>query len=316
MRCLVTGCAGFIGSHLVDRLLADGHEVIGIDNFATGREAFISEARGTGRFTIVNLDLTFPAQLERYFVHSDVVFHFSANADVRWGTQHPRKDLEQNTVVTHNVLEAMRLAGVRRIVFASTGSVYGQPAVLPTPEDAPFPIQTSLYGASKLACEGLIAAYCEGFEFRSWIFRLVSVLGKRYTHGHVIDFLRQLAADPTRLVVLGDGTQRKSYVHVGDCIDAVMTGFENASGSVNVFNVGLDASFTVRQSIDRICDHVGLHPDVEYTGGDRGWVGDNPFILLAADRLRALGWRPKHDIRDSLTETVDYLWPGRLGSDV
>src|SRR5262249_54570563 len=149
---------------------------------------------------------------------SEFVFHLAANADVRFGTNHPRRDLEQNTIATFNVLEAMRANGIAKIAFSSTGSVYGEAKTIPTPEDAPCPVQTSLYGASKIAGEGLISAYCEGFGFQGWIFRFVSVLGPRYTHGHVFDFFRKLSADPTRLEVLGNGTQRKSYMHVNDCV--------------------------------------------------------------------------------------------------
>ncbi len=173
-RIVVTGCAGFIGSNLVDRLLAQGHKVVGIDNFSTGQRRFLEGALADRAFELVEADLLDLPALTETFSGSDMVFHLAANADVRFGTDHPRKDLEQNTIATHNVLEAMRANGIKRIVYSSTGSVYGEAAVIPTPEDAPFPVQTSLYGASKLAAEGLIAAYCEGFGFESWIFRFVS----------------------------------------------------------------------------------------------------------------------------------------------
>jgi len=204
-RLVVTGCAGFIGSNLVDRLLASGREVVGVDDFSTGQRRFIASALRDPRFRLIEADLLAPSALTAAFAGADFVFHLAANADVRFGTEHPRRDLEQNTIATYNVLEAMRANGVRRIAFSSTGSVYGEPEVFPTPEDAAFPIQTSLYGASKAAGEALIAAYCEGFGFRSWIFRFVSILGERYTHGHVVDFYRQLRSDPTRLRVLGNG---------------------------------------------------------------------------------------------------------------
>src|SRR3972149_1684419 len=210
----VTGAAGFIGSNLVDRLLADGVSVVGWDNFSTGQERFLEGALKHPRFRLLrgdNLDL--PA-LTAAMRGGDFVFHLAANADVRFGTDHPRRDLEQNTVATFNVLEAMRANGINRIVFSSTGSIYGETAVIPTPEDAPFPVQTSLYGASKLAGEGLIAAYCEGFGFEGYLFRFVSVLGERYTHGHVFDFYRQLLDHPDHLDVLGDGTQKKSYLYI------------------------------------------------------------------------------------------------------
>ena len=174
--------------------------------------------------------------LKKFFFGAEIVFHLSANADVRFGIHHPRRDLEQNTIATFNVLEAMRTNGIKKIVFSSTGSVYGEATVIPTPEDAPFAIQTSLYGASKSAGEGLITAYCEGFEFQGWIFRFVSILGERYTHGHVFDFYQKLKIDPFILPVLGNGKQRKSYLYVQDCIDAIFIAVNKANNKVNIFN--------------------------------------------------------------------------------
>ena len=241
------------------------------------------------------------------FAGGDTVFHLAANADVRFGTEHPRKDLEQNTIATYNVLEAMRANGVKRIAFSSTGSVYGEAAVIPTPEDAPFPVQTSLYGASKLAGEGLIAAYCEGFGFQSWIFRFVSILGERYTHGHVFDFYKQLRDDPTQLRVLGNGKQRKSYLYIQDCIDAILLAIEKAGDKVNIFNLGVDSYVEVNDSIGWISEALGVEPRLDYTGGDRGWIGDNPFIFLDTAKIRALGWAPKLTIREGVVRTVEYL---------
>ncbi len=307
MRAFVTGGAGFIGSTLVDRLLADGHEVVAYDNFSTGQVAFLAGASAHRAFQLIDGDLLDTPRLTDSMRGCDTVFHLAANADVRFGTEHPRKDLEQNTVGTFNVLEAMRAGTARRIVFASTGSVYGEPEVFPTPEDAPFPVQTSLYGASKLAGEGLISAYCEGFGFRGYIFRFVSILGERYTHGHVFDFYRSLRRDPTRLRVLGNGRQRKSYLYVGDCVAAILTALERAAGAVNVFNLGTDEYCEVKDSIGWICSHLGVSPELEYTGGDRGWIGDSPFIFLDCSRLRALGWEPTLTIKDGVLRTVAYL---------
>jgi UDP-glucose 4-epimerase len=214
MTYLVTGCAGFIGSSLVDRLLSAGEKVVGIDNLSSGQIRFLDAALKNPAFRFVEADLLNPEAITPAFKGVEKVFHLAANADVRFGTDHPRRDLEQNTIATYNVLEAMRANGVKKILFSSTGSVYGESKVIPTPEDGPFPIQTSLYGASKLAGEGLIAAYCEGFGFQSWIFRFVSILGERYTHGHVFDFYRKLKEDPTVLPVLGNGQQKKSYLYI------------------------------------------------------------------------------------------------------
>jgi UDP-glucose 4-epimerase len=307
MKAFVTGAAGFIGSTLVDRLLADGHDVVGYDNFSTGQELFLAGARHSPQFSLVRGDTLELDRLTEAMAGASVVFHFAANADVRFGTDHPRKDLEQNTIATFNVLEAMRSNGVPRIAFASTGSIYGEAAVIPTPEDAPFPVQTSLYGASKLAGEGLIQAYAEGFGVQAWIFRFVSILGERYTHGHVFDFYRSLRRDPARLRVLGDGRQRKSYLYVHDCLEAMLIALDRANAKVNVFNLGTDEYCELNQSIAWICGHLGVAPVLDYTGGDRGWIGDNPFIFLDTARIRALGWQPRLSIRESVVTTLQYL---------
>lgn len=307
MNAFVTGAAGFIGSNLVDRLLAAGHTVTGFDNFSTGREAFLSGALGSPAFRLCRADILDTDLLAAAMRGCDTVFHLAANADVRHGVEHPRKDLEQNTLGTGSVLEAMRLSGVRRIVFASTGSVYGEAAVIPTPEDAPFPVQTSLYGASKLAAEGLIAAYAEAFGTSAWIFRFVSILGERYTHGHVFDFYRQLLEHPDRLDVLGDGTQRKSYLYVQDCIDAVLLALEKAHARVNIFNLGTNEYCRVTDSVGWISEHLRLAPAIHYGSGGRGWIGDNPFIFLDCARMRSLGWRPALGIRQGIVRTLEYL---------
>lgn len=310
-HAFVTGGAGFIGSHLVDRLLALGHRVTAYDNLSTGFAEFLSDARRHAGFIFVAGDVLDPAALARAMTGCDIVFHLAANADVRFGTEHPKRDLEQNTIATFNVLEAMRATGARRIAFSSTGSIYGESAVIPTPEDAPFPVQTSLYGASKLAGEGLIAAYCEGFGFQSWIFRFVSILGERYSHGHIYDFYRKLGQDPTALHVLGDGRQRKSYLHVADCLEAMLTAIARADGKVNVFNLGTEEYVAVNDSIAAIAAHLGLKPRLSYAGGERGWIGDNPFILLDTKKIRALGWAPRLDIRRSIVLTLDWLQANR-----
>lgn len=312
-RHLVTGAAGFIGSAVVDRLLAAGDEVVGVDDFSTGRRQFLATAGASRRFTLAERDLLDPEAL-RDLLSPQVatVFHLAANADVRFGVEHPRRDLEQNTIVTWNVLEAMRVAGVRRIAFSSTGSVYGEAPVFPTPEDCPFPVQTSLYGASKLAAEGLIQAYAEGFGFRAAVFRFVSILGERYQHGHVLDFVAQLLRDPSRLRILGDGTQKKSYLYVGDCVSAMAVALAaEGGGKVETYNLGTDEFVTVNDSIEVICDELGVRPRREYTGGDRGWIGDNPRIVLDCSRIRALGWRPTLDIRQGIRRTVRYLLENR-----
>jgi UDP-glucose 4-epimerase len=311
-KAFVTGCAGFIGSNLVDRLLADGVTVVGWDNMSTGQERFLERAHQSGNFTFVhgdNLDL--PA-LAKAMEGSDFVFHLAANADVRFGTEHTRRDLEQNTIATYNVLEAMRLKGIKRIAFSSTGSTYGEAEVIPTPETAPFPVQTSLYGASKVAGEGLISSYCEGFGFEGYIFRFVSILGERYTHGHVFDFYKQLLEHPGSLRILGDGLQRKSYLYVQDCVDAILhvvrkkTALE-AKHRTQVYNLGTAEYVQVNDSVGFICKALGLSPKLEYTGGNRGWIGDNPFIFLDTAKIRATGWAPKLTIEQGIVRTLRWL---------
>src|SRR6476469_1105953 len=307
MKVFVTGAAGFIASNLVDRLLAEGHDVVGYDNFSTGREHFLKQAAPSPRFQLHRRDILDLPALEAAMRGADLVVHLAANADVRFGLQHPTKDLEQNTIATSNVLEAMRATGVSKIAFASTGSVYGEATIIPTPEDSPFPVQTSLYAASKLAAEALIEAYCEGFGFQGYIFRFVSILGERYSHGHVFDFYRQLLEHPGELQVLGNGLQRKSYLYVQDCVDAILLAIETAKGSVKILNLGTDEYCQVNDSIGWICAHLQLAPKIQYSGGDRGWVGDNPFIFLDCSRMRALGWMPKRSIRTSVIATLEYL---------
>lgn len=307
MRCLVTGCSGFIGSSLTDRLLKEGHEVVGIDNFSTGLRVFLEQAEQSPAFTLIEADLLDKNAVTDAFKKVEVVYHLAANADVRFGTHHPHKDLEQNAIATFHVLEGMRAHGVKKIAFASTGSIYGEANVIPTPEDAPFPVQTSLYGASKLAAEGLIQAYAEGFGFQGYIFRFVSILGERYTHGHVFDFYKQLLSKPDELHVLGNGQQRKSYLYIQDCIDAIFYAMQHAKNKVNVFNLGTDEYCQVNDSIGWICEYLGLNPRCVYSGGDRGWIGDNPFIFLDTQKIRALGWKPKLTIRDGVKQTIKYL---------
>jgi UDP-glucose 4-epimerase len=311
-KVFVTGAAGFIGSNLVDRLLAEGKYIVGWDNFSTGQRKFLDGALKNNNFKLVegdNLDL--PA-LTQAMVGCDTVFHLAANADVRFGLGHPSKDLQQNTVATFNVLEAMRASGIKRIAFSSTGSVYGEAEKIPTPEDAPFPIQTSLYATSKLAGEGMIESYCEGYGFEGYIFRFVSILGERYTHGHVFDFYKQLLDHPDHLKVLGDGLQRKSYLYVQDCVSAMLHVIhlgtaKKAAHHVEIYNLGTDEYVQVNNSIGYICGALGLKPKLEYTGGNKGWIGDNPFIFLDTKKIRATGWKTTLTIEQAIARTLKWL---------
>jgi UDP-glucose 4-epimerase len=308
----ITGAAGFIGSNLADRLLSLGSTVVGWDNFSTGQRKFLDGALKHKNFKLIegdNLDL--PA-LTKAMVGCDTVFHLGANADVRFGLEHPSKDLQQNTVATFNVLEAMRANGIQRIAFSSTGSVYGEAEKIPTPEDAAFPVQTSLYAASKVAGEGMISSYCEGFKFEGYIFRFVSILGERYTHGHVFDFYRQLLDHPDHLKILGDGTQRKSYLYVQDCVSAMLhvmnlgTAKKSKHG-VEFYNLGTPEYVQVKDSIGFIANALGLRPQLEYSGGKRGWVGDNPFIFLDTAKIQGTGWKTSLTIEQGILRTLQWL---------
>jgi UDP-glucose 4-epimerase len=301
---LVTGGGGFIGSHLVDRLAARGARITVIDNFSTGFREYVPEREA---LRVVEGDLLDPDCLQSAIQGADFVFHLAANADIKENLKTPRRCVEQNVIATQNVLEAMRSAGVHDIAFASSGSVYGEASVLPTPEDAPFPVQTSLYATSKIAAEGLLTSYALGFNLRTWIFRFVSVLGPRYTHGHVIDFWRKLRADPTRLEVLGNGKQKKSYLHVADCVAAMLTAIDRSRDAISVLNLGHGDWIEVNQSIAIITRAMGVSPRISYTGGDRGWVGDAPRILLDTRRIQALGWAPTKTIEESILETLRFL---------
>ena len=307
-KILITGCAGFIGSNLVDFLLKKNFTIIGIDNLSTGKKKNLFEALKNKNFQLFKRDLKNKKQIIRLFKKIDMVFHLAANADVRNGIKNPKKDLDENTIVTFNVLEAMRSNNVKKIVFSSTGSIYGETKQIPTPENANFPIQTSFYGASKLACEGLIHAYCDNYNFQSWIFRFVSILGKRYSHGHVFDFYKKLLKNNYHLDVLGDGNQKKSYLNILDCLTAMIIAIEKSKKKINVYNLGTDEFSKVKNSVNWITKYLSLKPKVKYqTKKKRGWPGDIPNIYLDTKNIRKLGWKPKYTIRESIIETLKFL---------
>jgi UDP-glucose 4-epimerase len=300
----VTGGAGFIGSHVADALLARGASVTVYDNFSTGFREFLPKHE---RCRVVEGDLLDQKKLDEAIRGAQFVFHLAANADIKDNLREPRKCIDQNIVATQNVLEAMRTAGVREVAFSSTGSVYGDATMIPTPEDAPFPVQTSIYATSKVAAEGLLSSYALGYDFRTWVFRFVSLLGPRYTHGHVMDFWRKLKRDPSRLEVLGNGKQKKSYLHVNDCVAAMLTAIDRGRDAINVFNLGHEDWIDVDASIRIITRTMGVTPRLEYAGGERGWVGDSPKILLETKRIKSLGWAPTKSIEESIVETLKFL---------
>jgi len=304
---LVTGGAGFVGSHLVDKLVQEGNKVIVFDNLSTGNLRFLEES--IDKIELVQRDLfSDKDDLDKAMKGVDFVFHLAANADIKLNLKEPLKCLDQNTIVTSNVLEAMRKNGVKDIAFSSTGSVYGEPKVHPTPEDAPFPVQTSMYGASKLAGEGLLQAYSEGYGFNVYIFRFVSLMGERYSHGCVFDFYKKLMQDYTQLEILGNGKQRKSYLYVKDCINAMFTVIENSKERLNIYNLGHDEFIEVTPIANLVCDELGLQ-DVKfvYSGGERGWVGDSPFIHLDISKIKKLGWKRTLSIEECVRKTANWI---------
>ena len=307
MRVFITGGAGFIGSNLADKLLEQGHHVVVYDNFSSGQRKFVEHNLENASYELIEADVLDLSALSRAMSGSEMVFHFQANADVRGGIEDTRVDVDQNIVGTHNVLEAMKSHNIKRIAFASSAAVYGEPDEIPTPENI-APVQTSLYGASKYAAEGLIQAYCEYFDIRSWIFRFVSFMGPRYTHGVIFDFMRKLKDDHRKLKILGDGSQRKSYLHVNDGIEAILTSIDKSHHKTNIFNLGNKEWIKVTDLADIVCETLQLTPvKYQYTGGIRGWKGDTPFVHLDISKMSSLGWKPQFSVKQTIIETVKYL---------
>ena len=302
---VVTGCCGFIGSHVTEFLVQKGYHVVGIDNLSTGNLRFLNKINKK-KFKFYKIDLL-KNKLDKCFINAQIVFHFAANADVRFGLSQRDKDIRQNIIVTHKILEQMVKYKIKKIIFSSTGSIYGEAKEIPTKENTSFPIQTSLYGASKLSAEGLISAYSEANYLKSYIFRFVSILGHRYSHGHVYDFLNQLTSNPRELYILGNGYQKKSYLHVSDCVNGMWFSIRKFKNKVNIINLGTSEYITVKESVKIICNKLGLKPKLKYSGGKRGWVGDNPFIFLDTKKANSAGWKPKYTIEKSIQNTVDYL---------
>jgi UDP-glucose 4-epimerase len=304
-RALVTGGAGFIGSHLVDSLLARGADVVIYDNFCTGREEFLPKT--SSKLKIVREDVLNLPALKSAAAGCDFIFHFQANADVRGGRDNPRVDLEQNTIATWNALEAARVNGVGGFAFASSSAVYGDPKVFPTPE-TDSPLQTSLYGASKIAGEAMMQAYCEYYAMRSFSFRFVSWIGERYSHGIVFDILKKLRRDPKTLPLLGDGTQKKSYLYVKDGVSGVMLGIEKGTENKNIFNLGHDYFITVVEVVKIVLDELKRNDvQLQFAGGNRGWIGDSPLVHLDTSKIKKLGWKPETSIEEGIRRTVRYL---------
>ncbi len=291
----------------MDKLVQGGAEVAVYDNFSTGQRGFLDQHAGNLKVKIIPADVLDSVTLTKEMATCDCVFHLQANADVRGGIDKTRIDLEQNTIATWNVLEAMHKNAIKRIVFASSATVYGEPDVFPTPETY-APLQTSLYGASKLAGEAMLEAYSEYFDITCYIFRFVSWIGERYTHGVIFDFMKKLQANSKVLEILGDGKQRKSYLDVIDGVNGIFHAIQYATERKNVFNLGHDEFINVLNLADIIVTELDLRKvRYETSGGERGWLGDAPVVHLDTGKLKALGWRPQISIEQGIRNTVRYL---------
>jgi len=312
-KILVTGGAGFIGSHLVDRLIEKGNKVTVFDNLSSGKLQFIEHHLENPDFTLIKGDLLDQEAIESACRNIDIVCHVAANPDVRLGATDTRVHLDQNILATYNLLEAMRKSSVKEIAFTSTSTVYGEASIMPTPEDYGPLIPISLYGASKLACEALITSYSHTFDMRAWIFRFANIVGPRSTHGITVDFIKKLEKDSNVLEILGDGKQEKSYLHVSECVDAIIFLIENSREKVNIFNIGSEDTISATDIGKIVIEEMGLS-DVEfiYTGGSRGWKGDVPRMRLGIEKMKALGWKPVYSSERSVRETARALLGERL----
>lgn len=308
MRALVTGGAGFIGSHLVDRLVARGDEVVVVDDLSSGVIGFIQDHIDSGNITFHQVDITDIESLKPTMSGVDMVFHLAANPDIRLGSRVTDTDLRQGTIATYNLLEAMRLNDVKKIAFASSSVVYGEDAPMPTPEDHGPCMPISLYGASKQAGEGLISSWVGTFGFQAWVFRFANIIGERGTHGVIFDFIHKLKADPTRLEVLGNGRQEKSYMEVGECADAILHVISNTNESLNLCNLGSNDTCSVTRIAEIVIAATGnVGAAIEYTGGDRGWAGDIPKARLSIDRMKSLGFDINYDSDEAVRHTAEVL---------
>lgn len=307
MKAFVTGGAGFIGSHLVDRLARDGNEVTVYDNFSSGRREFIEHHLNKPYFRLVKADLLDENVLNAEIKDHDVVFHLAAIPDVRLGEKKP--DISKIDILsTYNLLDAMRKNDVEMVVFSSSSTVYGETPPIPLSENYGPLLPISVYGAAKLACEGLISSFCHTFDMKGWIFRFANVVGSRCTHGVIYDFIRKLRKNPRELEILGDGKQRKSYLYIEDCVNGMLFGFEKSREQINLFNLGTDGTTEVNEIAKMVIDEMGLKDvELKYTGGKRGWKGDVPRFQFDISKIKSLGWKPKYDSSDAVRKAIKDL---------
>jgi UDP-glucose 4-epimerase len=308
MKIFITGGAGFIGSHLVDALLAEHHMVTVYDNLSSGKMDFINQHLKNKHFNFLKADLLDLSKVKTEIKHHDVVFHIAANPHVRLGETQTDLDLKYETIATYNVLEAMRINDIKKIVFSSSSVVYGETTVLSLPETYGPLLPISLYGAGKLASEGLISAFCGTFDFQAWMFRFANVVGIRGTHGVIVDFIQKLRDTPHTLEILGDGTQCKPYLHVTDCVKGILYGFAHARDQINFFNLGCDTNTTVTRIAELVVEEMNLkNVAFAYTGGKRGWKGDVPRFQLDISKMKHLGWTPSYTSDEAVRTAIREL---------
>lgn len=307
-KILVTGGAGFIGSHIVDKLIKSGNEVIVFDNLSSGKLEFIEHHIKAPNFKLIEGDLLDQNSIEKACKGIDFICHVAANPDVKLGASDTKVHFDQNILATYNLLEAIRKNRVKKIAFTSTSTVYGEASILPTPENYGPLVPISLYGASKLACEALITAYSHIFDLQAWIFRFANIVGPRGTHGIIVDFIYKLQNSPSQLEVLGDGKQEKSYLHVSECVASILFAIENSKENVNIFNIGSEDTINATTIGKIVVEEMGLsNVQFLYTGGSRGWKGDVPRMRLEIEKLKALGWKPVYSSERSVRETTKTL---------
>ncbi len=315
MRFFVTGGAGFIGSHLVDKLISHG-DVTVYDNLSSGRKEFIRHHLDKPYFSFIQADLLDLERLTKEMVDYDVVFHLAANPDARLGFDDTSLDLKQETIVTYNVLEAMRINGIKKIVFSSSGTIYGETPVIPLFEDYGPVLPISLYGAGKVASEALITAFCHTFDMQCWIYRFANIVGKRGTHGVIFDFIHKLKKNPNELEILGDGTQQKPYLSVEDCVEGMLFGFQNSNERVNFFNLGCESTTDVSSIARMVVEEMGLkNAKFKYTGGDRGWPGDVPQVRFNTEKMEKLGWEPEYSSDQAVKRAIKFMIEEIVGSE-
>jgi UDP-glucose 4-epimerase len=316
MKYFITGGAGFIGSHLVDKLIRDG-EVRVYDNLSSGKREFIQHNLDNPNFSFVCADLLDLERVKKEIAGFDVVFHLAANPEARLGILHTDLDLKQETIATYNVLEAMRVNNIKRIVFASSGTIYGETPIIPLPENYGPVLPISLYGAGKVASEALITAFCHTFDMKSWIYRFANVVGDRGTHGVIYDFIHKLKNNPSELEILGDGTQEKPYLWVEDCVEGMIFGFKNSNSQVNLFNLGTNSSIDVNTIAKMVVEEMGLeNVKFRYTGGDRGWRGDVPQVRFDVRKMSRLGWRARYSSHETVRMAVKVLVKEIIGEKI